>query len=50
MYEDLEVYIWINLACGDDELDELDHWLLVKILCKDECGLLIIRESSLEYQ
>jgi len=36
VYKDLEVDVWVDLACGDDELDELDHGLLVKILGRDE--------------
>lgn len=38
MYKDLEVYVWVDLARGNNEVDELDHWLLVKILCQDETG------------
>ena len=41
MYEDLEIYVWVNLARGDDELDELDYGLLVKILCKGELVVLL---------
>lgn len=46
MYEDLEVYVWVDLACRDDELDELDHGLLVEILCKDE---LVLNERRRAY-
>lgn len=50
MDKDLEVYVWVDLACCDDELDELDHGLLVKILCKGELDLLETRTCLRGYR